>query len=367
MDLAALDELQHDASGFRKRLLPLSVTGGSAAPSSKRVLPHTLTGGASSSAAASKKGGKNARRTASAPARGSAAARASPARSASGGKGKRPKTAASAHAAGVALDPPGAGLVAPGSVSAASASGRTATSAATAAAVAAAAPVVSLPPGLDAALMPFQRAGVAFGVAQEGRVLIGDEMGLGKTVQALALAWHYRSEWPVLIVSPSSVRGAWADEIERWFPQLSPGDIHVVRSGADVAHLDAPVTLVTYALLAQAKLLEHVSARRFQVVVLDECHYIKNARAKRTQSMLSLLKQARRTILLSGTPALSRPEELYTQIDALRPGQFGSWTAYAQRYCNAHRGRFGWDTKVRGGMGMGSAGSSANGKLLGLA
>lgn len=42
---------------------------------------------------------------------------------------------------------------------------------------------ISLPPGLEAALMPFQREGVAFGVAHEGRCLIGDDMGLGKTIQ----------------------------------------------------------------------------------------------------------------------------------------------------------------------------------------
>ena len=35
---------------------------------------------------------------------------------------------------------------------------------------------------------------------------VGDEMGLGKTVQACALMWCYREEWPALIVAPSSLR-----------------------------------------------------------------------------------------------------------------------------------------------------------------
>lgn len=39
---------------------------------------------------------------------------------------------------------------------------------------------LTLPPLLDAALLPFQREGVAFVVAREGRCLIGDDMGLGK-------------------------------------------------------------------------------------------------------------------------------------------------------------------------------------------
>lgn len=55
-------------------------------------------------------------------------------------------------------------------------------------------------------MRPFQREGVQFGLRAGGRVLIGDEMGLGKTVQACALAKCYQAEWPVLVVTPSSLR-----------------------------------------------------------------------------------------------------------------------------------------------------------------
>lgn len=55
-------------------------------------------------------------------------------------------------------------------------------------------------------MRPFQREGVQFGLCAGGRVLIGDEMGLGKTVQACALAKCYQAEWPVLVVTPSSLR-----------------------------------------------------------------------------------------------------------------------------------------------------------------
>jgi SWI/SNF-related matrix-associated actin-dependent regulator 1 of chromatin subfamily A len=55
-------------------------------------------------------------------------------------------------------------------------------------------------------MRPFQREGVKFGLRAGGRLLIGDEMGLGKTVQACALAKCYQDEWPVLVVTPSSLR-----------------------------------------------------------------------------------------------------------------------------------------------------------------
>lgn len=49
----------------------------------------------------------------------------------------------------------------------------------------------------------------SFGVQHGGRILLADEMGLGKSVQALGIARYYSNEWPLLIVCPSSVKGAW--------------------------------------------------------------------------------------------------------------------------------------------------------------
>lgn len=56
-------------------------------------------------------------------------------------------------------------------------------------------------------------------------------MGLGKTIQAIALALYYRSEWPCLIIVPSSVRLQWADQFEKWAPDISQDDINVVMTG----------------------------------------------------------------------------------------------------------------------------------------
>jgi SNF2 family DNA or RNA helicase len=42
-------------------------------------------------------------------------------------------------------------------------------------------------------------------------------------------------------------------------------------------------------------------------------------------------------------PALARPVELWTQVYALAPDLFGSYSSYTKKFCNARRGRFGWD------------------------
>ena len=49
---------------------------------------------------------------------------------------------------------------------------------------------------------------------------------------------------------------------------------------------------------------------RFGVVIVDESHYMKNRKAARTKALVSVIKQAKRAVLLTGTPALARPEEV---------------------------------------------------------
>lgn len=45
-----------------------------------------------------------------------------------------------------------------------------------------------------------------FGIARRGRCMIADDMGLGKTFQALAIASYYKHNWPLLVVTTSSMR-----------------------------------------------------------------------------------------------------------------------------------------------------------------
>lgn len=73
----------------------------------------------------------------------------------------------------------------------------------------------------------------------------------------------------------------------------------------------------------------------------DESHSIKNFKAKVTQSATRLGERARRVILLSGTPALSRPAELYCQLTLIDKKFFGSFKDYSLRYCAGTQTQFG--------------------------
>eukprot|EP00889_Picochlorum_renovo_P007858 jgi/Picre1/34888/NNA_002354.t1 len=90
-----------------------------------------------------------------------------------------------------------------------------------------------LPAPLRSALLPFQVEGIHYALSRNGRCLIADEMGVGKTVQAIAIAACYRDKWPLLVIVPASLRAIWADEFEKWLPDLSPRDIHLIFGKSD--------------------------------------------------------------------------------------------------------------------------------------
>ena len=238
-------------------------------------------------------------------------------------------------------------------------------------------------------LRPFQREAYEFAVnglspdgkdeqkrcagAGSGRILLADEMGLGKTISSLAIMSAYQLEWPLLILCPASLRYTWPNEIEKFLPWFSSQSTYVVRGADDVAfaqkiinwrqkkaeqkktRLKPPYRIVvcTYSLLqnrfACSKALQNCN---FECVIADESHNLKQKSSQRCELALPIMKQSKRLVLLSGTPALNRPVELYAQLTALDPhGQMFpgsgnmSYSQYTKRYCNARQTRFGYDVK----------------------
>ena len=200
-----------------------------------------------------------------------------------------------------------------------------------------------MPEALSRRLLPFQRDGVRFALSRRGRCLIADEMGVGKTVQAIACASCYRQEWPLLVVVPASLRLAWANELERWLPGVvEPKQVHVVFGSEDKLSLNFAgkepplVTIVSFKML---EILAHEFLElRFGVVIVDESHNIRSTQKKRdskqTEAAKRVVAGAKRAILLTGTPSLSKPYDLFAQVNSLRRGLLGKTKQeYSRNYC----------------------------------
>lgn len=76
------------------------------------------------------------------------------------------------------------------------------------------------------------------------------------------------------------------------------------------------VTVLGYGLLTNdaRSLVDTLKNQRFGVVIVDESHYLKSRNAARTKILVPVIQNAKRAILLTGTPALGRPEEVTARV-----------------------------------------------------
>ena len=193
-----------------------------------------------------------------------------------------------------------------------------------------------VPDGL--AYLPYQRAGIAYAMSRPA-TLFGDEMGLGKTIQAIGVINADPSVKRVLVICPASLRLNWHREISKWLTR--PLRVGIVRS--DLFPQKADVVVINYDILH--KHADELRAREWDLMIVDEVHYLKSSKARRTRQVLGHTEkkeiklspiQARRRLFLTGTPIVNRPVEMFPVLRSIDPERFGWWTRFTERYCNAH-------------------------------
>ncbi|XP_037811206.1 SWI/SNF-related matrix-associated actin-dependent regulator of chromatin subfamily A-like protein 1 [Lucilia sericata] len=197
----------------------------------------------------------------------------------------------------------------------------------------------SIEPKLAEKLMPFQQDGVCFAIAQQGRCMICDEMGLGKTYQAIAVADFYRDDWPLFICTTASTRDSWAQHIRDLLPAVPLHYIQVLNSNQQYIG-DCKVLITSYSMMERN--VNQLMERKFGFLIFDESHSLKNSKAKCTVVADRLAQQAKHVLLLSGTPALSRPLELFSQLQMV-DRKFMGFMDFTSRYCDGKQTNFGWD------------------------
>jgi hypothetical protein len=189
--------------------------------------------------------------------------------------------------------------------------------------------------GLDLGgeLHPFQRAGVRYALARR-RTFIADEQGLGKTVQALATI-EADDAFPTVVVCPASMKLVWERESRHWLPHRS---VAVLEGRTAATWTEetraADIVVLNYDILDWHA--DRLADFGPHALILDESHYVKNARAARTKAALELanrLPEGALRLALTGTPILNRAEELVSQLRVLdRLRDFGSGARLMRRF-----------------------------------
>lgn len=200
------------------------------------------------------------------------------------------------------------------------------------------------PEGLS--YLGFQKAGVEFALNRDS-ALIADEMGLGKTIQAIGLINSDPTLHQILIIVPASLKLNWKKELERWL--VRPYTVGIA-SGQEFPS-QANIVIINYDVLT--KHLDKIHGFAWDLIVVDEAHYLKNPKAQRTAAALGKWDRvpekikpalrARKKLVLTGTPILNRPIEIQPILGWLDPKEFGHFWRFAKRYAGAYQGRYGWD------------------------
>ena len=216
--------------------------------------------------------------------------------------------------------------------------------------------------------LPHQAQAVLALKAMKHRALLADDMGLGKSSTAL---WSLAGEHTrMLILCPASVKFNWAKEIRRTLgvmptyvidgtPKRRASLIADVQKGFDLGESQA--VIINYDLLIRLSDVQRVFLARFMEgngLICDESHYLKSREAQRTKWVFENLAPAKggasSRLLLTGTPVRNMVDDLWSQIQVIRPGTWTSYWDFAKRHLVVTKEDFGGKLKrptdvVRGG------------------
>ncbi len=150
------------------------------------------------------------------------------------------------------------------------------------------------------------------------KFILADDMGLGKTTSTVIASLESGAN-RVLIICPASLKINWEREIKNYTDK----SVYICE-GKKFEQAD--YVIVNYDILKnfhdpKDKLNSIILNSKFDLVVIDEAHYVSNAQAQRTKIIMDVTKNIKKLWLLTGTPMTSRPMNYYNILKLIDYGQ----------------------------------------------
>jgi SNF2 family DNA or RNA helicase len=166
------------------------------------------------------------------------------------------------------------------------------------------------------------------------KYILADDMGLGKTTSTVIASLESGSE-KTLIICPASLKINWQREIANYTDK----EVSIIEGKK---WEPAEYTIINYDILKNFHDPKHpeksdILNYGFDLVVMDEAHYIQNVKAARTKIGNNIAKKVGKVWLLTGTPMTSRPMNYYNLLDLVDSPVAENWMAYAIRYCAGYQ------------------------------
>ena len=158
-------------------------------------------------------------------------------------------------------------------------------------------------------------------LVENKKFILADDMGLGKTTSTIIAALDSGAK-KVLIICPATLKINWKREIENY------SDKSIYISEGKNFNGDADFVIINYDIIknfhtTKKKENSQILDSNFDLVIVDEAHYIKNATAQRTKLINDLVKKVDRLWLLTGTPMTSRPMDYFNLLNLLSKDRTG--------------------------------------------
>lgn len=176
--------------------------------------------------------------------------------------------------------------------------------------------------------------------------LLAHEMGLGKSLIAVELINRLELK-KVLVICKASIKTHWLRKLDEYLDNPWVYKAFAINRRIDVIPWNVDIIVVNYDLITHSHIFQQLKKFKFDLLICDEAHYLKNMDTKRTKAVLSrsgLVFNCDRTLMMTGTPVLNRPAELYPMLKVLAPkaiAPYNDWWSFAKRYCDAWQDGFG--------------------------
>jgi SNF2 family DNA or RNA helicase len=172
------------------------------------------------------------------------------------------------------------------------------------------------------------------------RYILADDMGLGKTTSAIIASMESGAK-KVLIICPASLKINWQREIENY----SDKKTLIVEGKKWGSTFD--YYIINYDIIKNYHSMESVALgeeirqpilkEKFDLVIIDEAHYISNPTAQRTKLINDIVDKIPKVWLLTGTPMTSRPINYYNILKIVQSPIALNWQTYVKRYCGGYQ------------------------------
>lgn len=177
-----------------------------------------------------------------------------------------------------------------------------------------------------------------------GFVILADAVGLGKSLIGIMTFYQMYMEGEckkLLILAKKSIKRQWIAEFDKFTDMRRYVDkMEYITENAnkkkrneiyrDFKSLNSGILVTTYQSCLRDE--DEIKKIGFDMVIIDEAHVLRTVKGKMNTSVKNSITNAKYKILLTGTPVMSKPKDIYALVGLCNDKYFGSYRAFDKKH-----------------------------------